>query len=104
MKRSLALLLAVASAAAISAPGAEAASFKRCGTFQTAGTGKATYQAKGVSCRRAKKVLRDASVTLCFDNPIPGWKKEWRPLANGGKAVTLKRGAKAIKANACSPR
>jgi len=39
MKRSLAVLLAVASAAAISAPGAEAASFKRCGTFQTAGTG-----------------------------------------------------------------
>jgi len=104
MKRSLAVLLAVASAAAISAPGAEAASFKRCGTFQTAGTGKATYQAKGVSCRRAKKVLRNASMTLCFDNQIPGWKKEWRGLTNGGKALTLKNGAKAIKTNACSPR
>ena len=57
-----------------------------------------------MSCRRAKKVLRDASVTLCFDNQILGWKKEWRPLAGGGKALTLKSGAKAIKTNACSPR
>jgi hypothetical protein len=104
MKCSLALLLALATAAAFSAPGAQAASFKRCGSLQIAGLGKAKYQAKGVSCRRAKKVLRDASVTLCFDNQIPGWKKEWRPLANGGRALTLKKGAKAIKTNACSPR
>ena len=104
MRRSLAVLLAVASTAAISAPGAEAASFKRCGSLQIAGVGKAKYQAKGVTCRRAKKVLRDASISLCFDNQIPGWKKEWRPLANGGKALTLKKGAKAIRTNACSPR
>ena len=104
MRRSLAILLAVASAAAISAPGAEAASFKRCGSLQIAGVGKAKYQAKGVTCRRAKKVLRDASISLCFDNQIPGWKKEWRPLANGGKTLTLKKGAKAIRTNACSPR
>ena len=88
----------------MSAPGAEAASFKRCGSFKIAGAGKAKYQAKGVSCRRAKQVLRGASLSLCFDNQIPGWKKEWRPLANGGKALTLKRGAKAIKTDACSPK
>jgi hypothetical protein len=104
MKTSFALLLALASAAAISAPSAEAASFKSCGSFQVDGGGKAKYQAKGVSCRAAKKVLRDASTSLCFDNPIPGWKKEWRALPSGGRALTLKKGAKAIKTNACSPR
>ena len=104
MRRSLAVLLAVAWVAAVSAPGAEAASFKRCGSLQIAGLGKAKYQAKGVTCRRAKKVLRDASISLCFDNQIPGWKKEWRPLANGGKTLTLKKGAKAIRTNACSAR
>ena len=104
MKTSFALLLAVASALAIAAPSAEAASFKRCGSFQVDGVGKATYQAKGVSCRAAKKVLREASISLCFDNQIPGWKKEWRALSNGGKALTLTKGAKAIKTNACSPR
>jgi hypothetical protein len=41
---------------------------------------------------------------LCFDNPIPGWRKEWQVLPNGGKALTLKKRAKAIKTNACSPR
>jgi hypothetical protein len=101
MKTSFALLLALASAATISAPSAEAASFKACGSFQVYG-GKAKYQAKGVSCRAAKKVLRDASGTLCFDNQIPGWKKEWRALPSGGRALTLKKGAKAIKTNACS--
>jgi hypothetical protein len=101
MKTFLAVLLALTPAAAISAPSAEAASFKPCGSFQVYG-GKANYQAKGVSCRAAKKVLRDASMTLCFDNQIPGWKKEWRGLPNGGKALTLKKGAKAIKTNACS--
>lgn len=57
-----------------------------------------------MSCRAAKKVLRDASLSLCFDNQIPGWTKEWRALPSGGKAVTLKKGAKAIKTTACSPR
>jgi hypothetical protein len=104
MKTSFALLLALASAAAISAPSAEAASFKPCGSFQVYGGGKAKYQAKGVSCRAAKKVLRDASMSLCFDNQIPGWRKEWRALPSGGKALTLKKAAKAIKTNACSPR
>lgn len=79
-------------------------SFKRCGSVQIDGTGKAKYRAKGVSCRRAKQVLRGASLGLCFDNQIPGWKREWRPLASGGRALTLKRGAKAIKTDACSPR
>ena len=104
MKTSFALLLALASAVAIAAPTAEAASFKRCGSFQVDGGGKAKYQAKGVSCRAAKKVLRDASISLCFDNQIPGWKKEWRALPSGGRALTLKKGAKAIKTNACSPK
>ena len=104
MKTSFLLLLAIASAVAFSGPVAEAASFKSCGSFTSSGTGKAKYQAKGVSCRRAKKVLRGAALTLCFDNQIPGWKKEWRALPNGGKALTLKKGAKAIKTNACSPR
>lgn len=104
MKTSFALLLALASAAAISAPSAEAVSFKPCGVFQVYGGGKAKYQAKGVSCRAAKKVLRNASVSLCFDNQIPGWKKEWRALPSGGTALTLKKGAKAIKTNACSPK
>jgi hypothetical protein len=104
MKTSFALLLALASAAAISAPGAAAASFKPCGTFQVYGAEKANYQAKGVTCRAAKTVLRDASMSLCFDNQIPGWKKEWRALPSGGRALTLKKGAKAIKTNACSPR
>ena len=104
MKTSVALLLALASAATISAPSAAAASFEPCGSFQVYGGGKAKYQAKGVSCSAAKKVLRDASLSLCFDNQIPGWKKEWRALPGGGKALTLKKGAKAIKTNACSPR
>ena len=104
MKTSIALLLALASAALISAPSAEAATFKSCGSFRVDGVGRATYKAKGVSCRSAKKVLRDASITLCFDNQIPGWTKEWRALPNGGKALTLKKGAKAIKTNACSPK
>ena len=104
MKTSFLLLLAIASALALSAPVAQAASFKACGSFKVDGVGKAKYKAKGVACRTAKKVLRDASITLCFDNQIPGWKKEWRALANGGKALTLKKGAKAIKTNACSPK
>lgn len=104
VKTSFALLLALSSAAAISVPSAEAASFKPCGSFQSYGGGKAKYQAKGVSCRAARKVLVDASLTLCFDNQIPGWKKEWRALPSGGKALTLKRGAKAIKTSACSPK
>ena len=104
MKTSLAVLLAVASAVAVAAPSAEAASFKRCGSFQVDGGGKATYRAKGVSCRAAKKVLREAGMTLCFDNQITGWKKEWRALPSGGKALMLTKGAKAIKTNACSPR
>jgi hypothetical protein len=104
MKASFSLLLVLASAAAISAPSAEAASFKACGSFQVSGGARAKYQAKGVSCRAAKKVLRNASVSLCFDNQIPGWKKEWRALPDGGRALTLKKGAKAIKTNACSPR
>ena len=57
-----------------------------------------------MSCRAAKKVLRDAGITLCFDNQIPGWKKEWRALPNGGTALMLTKGAKAIKTNACSPK
>ena len=105
MKTSFLLLLAIASAVALCAPSiAHAAAFKSCGSFKVYGGGKAKYQAKGVSCRSAKKVLRGASLTLCFDNQIPGWKKEWRALPNGGKALTLKKGAKAIKTNACSPR
>ncbi len=104
MKASFALLLALVSAAAISAPSAEAAAFKPCGSFQVYGGGKAKYQAKGVSCRAAKKVLRNASISLCFDNQIPGWKKEWRALPSGGRALTLKKGAKAIRTNACSPK
>jgi hypothetical protein len=51
-----------------------------------------------------KQVLRGASLTLCFDNQTPGWKKEWRPLAGGGRALTLTRGAKAIRTDACSPK
>jgi len=104
MKTSCALLLALVAAAAISAPSAEAASFKSCGSFQVSGGARAKYQVKGVSCRAAKKVLRNASMSLCFDNQIPGWKKEWRALSNGGRALTLKKGAKAIKTNACSPK
>src|SRR5689334_17020240 len=102
MKASFALVIALAAAVAFPAPG-QAASFKSCGTFQVAGSGKAKYQAKGVSCRAAKRVLRGAGMTLCFDNAIPGWKKEWRGLYTGGRALTLKKGAKAIKTNACSP-
>jgi hypothetical protein len=49
-------------------------------------------------------VLRTASMTLCFDNQIPGWTKAWRALPGGGRALTLKKGAKAIKTDACSPR
>jgi len=86
------------------APSAEATSFKPCGSFKVYGGGKANYQAKGVSCRAAKKVLVGASMTLSFDNQIPGWKKEWRALPGGGRALTLKQGAKAIKTNACSPK
>ena len=104
MKTSLLVLLVVASVAALPTPIAGAASFKSCGSFKMDGGGKAKYQAKGVSCRNAKKVLRGAGLTLCFDNQIPGWKKQWRALPDGGKALTLKKGAKAIKTNACSPR
>jgi hypothetical protein len=43
-------------------------------------------------------------LTHCFDNQIPGWKKEWRALPNGGRALTLKKRAEAIKTNACSPK
>jgi hypothetical protein len=103
-KTSLALLLALVSAAALAAPGAGAATFKGCGKFTPYGGGKANFQVKNVSCRTAKKVLQDASLTLCFDNVIPGWRKEWRALPNGGQALTLKKRAKAIKTNACSPR
>jgi hypothetical protein len=104
MKTSFLVLLALASTLALCAPAAHAASFKSCGSFKLDGGGRAKYQAKGVACRKAKKVLRDASLTLCFDNQIPGWKKQWRALPNGGKALTLKKGAKAIKTNACSPK
>lgn len=103
MRTLRALVLSLAAAAALSAPSAHAASFEPCGTFKIYGS-KAKYQAKGVSCRAAKKVLVGASMTLCFDNQIAGWRKEWRALPNGGKALTLKKGAKAIKTNACSPR
>jgi hypothetical protein len=48
--------------------------------------------------------MASAEPQLCFDNQIPGWKKEWRALPGGGRALTLKKGAKAIKTNACSPR
>ncbi len=102
MKTAFALLLALTSVAAFSAPGAEGAAFKSCGSVKIDDVGKATYRVKGgVSCRAAKKVLRDAAITLCFDNQIPGWKKEWRGLPNGGTALTLTKGAKAIKTNAC---
>jgi hypothetical protein len=104
MKHSLLCLLAIAAAALLSVPDAGAASFKRCGSFAGYGGAKASYQAKGVTCRAAKKVLRTAGLTLCFDNQIPGWTKKWRALPNGGKALTLTKGAKAIKTNACSPR
>ena len=104
LKSPVVLLLTMALSLAVSAPGADAASFKRCGTFPVYGGGKARYQAKGVSCRAAKKVLRSASLTLCFDNPIPGWKKQWRALPNGGRALTLTKGAKAIRTDACSPK
>ena len=102
MKASVVAVLALTVALALPAPG-QAASFKSCGTFQAAGTGKARYQAKGMSCRAAKRVLRGAGMTLCFDNAIPGWRKEWRALPSGGRALTLKKGDKAIKTNACSP-
>jgi hypothetical protein len=102
MRTLCAILLTLATAAAIFAPSAGAASFKPCGSVQLDGTGKAKYRAKGVSCRAAKKVLRDASLSLCFDNQIPGWKKEWRAGPGGTKTgLTLKKGAKAIKTNAC---
>ena len=54
-----------------------------------------------MSCNAAKKVLRDAGITLCFDNQIPGWTKQWRALPDGGTALMLTKGAKAIKTNAC---
>ena len=104
MKTSFALLLALVSAAVISAPSAEAATFKPCGSFQVYGGGKAKYQVKVVTCRAAKRVLVGASMTLCFDNQVPGWTKVWRALPGGGRALTLKKGAKAIKTNACSPK
>ena len=104
MKISLALLVVLASALLAAAPGAEAASFKACGSVRLDGMGKSTYKAKGVTCRAAKQVLRDPGMTLCFDNQIPGWKKEWRALPDGGKALTLTKGAKAIRTNACSPK
>jgi hypothetical protein len=104
MKTSLALLLALVAAAALSAPSAVAAEFKPCGSFEVYGGDRAKFQVKGVKCRTARKVLTDASLALCFDNVIPGWRKEWRALPNGGKALTLKKRAKAIKTNACSPK
>jgi hypothetical protein len=104
MKTSFLVLLVIASSLTIAAPAASAASFKSCGSFKMDGGGKAKYQAKGISCRKAKSVLRGAGMTLCFDNQISGWKKQWRALPNGGKALTLKKSAKAIKTNACSPR
>ncbi|MBA2346761.1 MAG: hypothetical protein H0V81_00560 [Solirubrobacterales bacterium] len=103
MSRVLTLLFVLMVTAAVHAPGADAASFKRCGSFSSSGV-KATYQAKNLSCLAAKKVLRSASTTLCFDNQIRGWKKVWRTLPNGGRALTLTRSAKAIKTNACSPK
>lgn len=103
MRKTVALLFVLALTAAGGSP-AEAASFKRCGSFTHYAGVKAQYQAKNISCRAAKKVLRNAGMTLCFDNQIRGWKKVWRGLPNGGKALTLTRGAKAIKTNACSPR
>lgn len=101
MKTTFALLLVLAAAAALSAPGAEAASFKSCGSVQIDSVGKARVRAKVVSCNAAKKVLRDAGITLCFDNQIPGWTKQWRALPDGGTALMLTKGAKAIKTDAC---
>jgi hypothetical protein len=96
--------LAVTSLALIAAPSAGAATFKSCGSLTIPGTGKATYKAKGLKCAAAKKVLQNAGLGLCFDNAIPGWKKEWRALPSGGRELTLKQGAKAIRTNACSPK
>jgi hypothetical protein len=103
MKTSLAIVLVAALAVGIAGP-AQAATYKRCGSVTLEGTGKAKYQAKGVTCTKARKVLRGAGLTLCFDNQITGWTKVWRALPDGGRALTLKRGAKGIKTNACSPR
>lgn len=104
MRTSLAALLVLAAAAALlAAPSAAgAASFKRCGTLKIQYLGTAKYAAKGVSCRAAKKVLRTASTSLCFDNRIPGWKKEWHRLPDGRRALMLTKGAKAIKTDACA--
>lgn len=102
MKTPLALVLALALAASIAGP-AQAATYKRCGSVSLEYMGKSKYQAKGVSCAKAKTVLRGAGMTLCFDNQITGWTKVWRALPDGGKALTLKKGAKGIKTNACSP-
>ena len=103
MKTPLAILLALALAVGIAGP-APAATYKRCGSVTIEGTGKAKVQAKGVTCTKAKRVLRGAGMTLCFDNQITGWTKVWRALPDGGRALMLKRGAKGIKTNACSPK
>ncbi len=86
----------------VSAGDAQAASFKRCGSFNYEGR-KASIQAKKVSCTKAKKVLQSAGAGLCFDNTMPGWKKEFisKPF---GTLVQLTSGAKVIRSNACSPR
>ena len=84
--------------AALPASGAEAASLRSCGKYDGE-----RYQAKNLSCKAAKKVLAGAGLTLCFDNEIPGWRKVWKPLPSGGRALSLEKGAKVIKTSACSP-
>lgn len=97
------VLAVAAAAAALAAVPAEGLAAKRCGSFATLG-GKASYSAKQVSCKAAKRVLVNAGDTLCFDNQVPGWEKRWKALPGGGRALSLHKGAKVIKTNACSPR
>lgn len=94
------VLLAAGAAVLLSAAPAGAAAAKRCGTF-AGPVGKAKYSAKNVSCKAARKVLTQDAMGLCFDNQVPGWKKEWRPTSSGGRTLTLRKGAKVIKTNAC---
>ena len=102
MRMLLRLVLIAASVSLAAAPAAGAGSFKSCGKLKIDGS-NAGYSVKGISCRSAKKVLARAGYSLCFDNRIKGWTKVWTPVA-GGRALSLKSGAKVIKTKACSPR
>jgi hypothetical protein len=84
-------------------PGAHAASFKSCGTVNSVPGGPAKYSVKGVTCKKARKILKRANFTLCFDNTIPNWEKVFTDVP-GGRMLTLKNGAKAIKTNGCVDR